>query len=231
MVSPEQSDVVLVHGWGGSYTETWQEPGISALLEDAGHRVIGVDLLGHGGAPRPHDPEAYRDLTDRILEVLPNRPVAAVGFSLGAMTLLRLAIARPDRFSRLVLAGIGDNVLHPEDHSAAIVEALRSGDAGDDRMAGVFLQYAQRPGNDPLALAAVMARPRQEPVTATDLARLHMPVLVVVGDQDFVGDAQELVAALPNGHHRVLVRTDHFATPGSFGFIDSMLDFLASETA
>jgi pimeloyl-ACP methyl ester carboxylesterase len=68
-------------------------------------------------------------------------------------------------------------------------------------------------------------------VTATDLARLHMPVLVVVGDQDFVGDAQELVAALPNGHHRVLVRTDHFATPGSFGFIDSMLDFLASETA
>ena len=54
---------------------------------------MGVDLLGHGTAPKPHEAEAYSDLTERVLDALPDRPVDAVGFSLGAMTLLRLAIA------------------------------------------------------------------------------------------------------------------------------------------
>ena len=56
--------VVLVHGWGGSFESTWQRNGFTALLDDAGLEVIGVDLLGHGDAPKPHDPEAYDDLTD-----------------------------------------------------------------------------------------------------------------------------------------------------------------------
>ena len=45
---------------------------------------------------------------------LPDRPVDAIGFSLGAMTLLRLAMAEPARFNRLVLAGVGANVLDPD---------------------------------------------------------------------------------------------------------------------
>ena len=40
--------VVLVHGWGGSFLNTWQKSGFTALLEDADRAVIGVDLLGHG---------------------------------------------------------------------------------------------------------------------------------------------------------------------------------------
>jgi pimeloyl-ACP methyl ester carboxylesterase len=76
--------VVLVHGWGGSFEATWQRSGFAALLEDAGRPVLGVDLLGHGTAPKPHDPDAYGDLTERVEEVLPGGPVDAVGFSLGA---------------------------------------------------------------------------------------------------------------------------------------------------
>jgi pimeloyl-ACP methyl ester carboxylesterase len=49
----QHEPVVLVHGWGGSFRRTWQEPGMTALLEDAGRQVIGVDLLGHGDAPSP----------------------------------------------------------------------------------------------------------------------------------------------------------------------------------
>ena len=56
--------VVLVHGWGGSFASTWQRNGFTALLDDAGLEVIGVDLLGHGDAPKPHDPDAYHDLTE-----------------------------------------------------------------------------------------------------------------------------------------------------------------------
>ena len=99
--------VVLVHGWGGSFATTWGSSGFTHLLADAGRPVIGVDLLGHGEAPKPHDPTAYSDLTTRVLEAMPDEPVDAVGFSLGAMTLLRVACAQPHRFRRLVLAGIG----------------------------------------------------------------------------------------------------------------------------
>ena len=68
--------VVLVHGWGGSFESTWQRSGFTELLADAGREVIGVDLLGHGNAPKPHDPEAYDDLTARVVDVLPDEPVA-----------------------------------------------------------------------------------------------------------------------------------------------------------
>jgi hypothetical protein len=37
--------VVLIHGWAGSYRETWEKPGINALLEDVGRTVIGLDLI------------------------------------------------------------------------------------------------------------------------------------------------------------------------------------------
>ena len=67
--------VVLVHGWGGSFATTWQAPGWEALLQDADRTVIGVDLLGHGTAPKPHDPAEYADLTTRIVDAIPaDRP-------------------------------------------------------------------------------------------------------------------------------------------------------------
>src|SRR5215470_5541184 len=106
--SVRSEPVVMVHGWGGSFATTWQAPGWEALLQDAGRTVIGVDLLGHGTAPKPHDPEAYADLTERIVEALPpDGTIDAVGFSLGAATLLELATRRPARFNRLVVSGVG----------------------------------------------------------------------------------------------------------------------------
>ncbi|HEX6657782.1 MAG TPA: alpha/beta fold hydrolase, partial [Ilumatobacter sp.] len=128
--------VVLVHGWGGSFATTWRRSGFTDLLADAGREVIGVDLLGHGTAPKPHDPEAYSDLTERVIAALPDRPVDAIGFSLGAHTLLRTAIADPGRFRRLVLAGIGRNVFERDDEKtrrivAAIDDGGRSGHIHD----------------------------------------------------------------------------------------------------
>jgi pimeloyl-ACP methyl ester carboxylesterase len=222
--------VVLVHGWGGSFLTTWERSGMTALLADADRPVIGVDLLGHGAAPKPHDPEAYVDLTARLLDVLPEEPVDAVGFSLGALTLLRAVTNHPHRFGRLVLAGIGRNVFERDDAGTArILAALDSSDdedAIDDNVARLFVQYANQPGNDPLALAAVLRRPPAVQLTADALAAVTCPVLVVVGDRDFVHPADDLVAALPDARQVVLRHTDHFATPESFGFIDATLEFL-----
>ncbi|QRN79042.1 MAG: alpha/beta fold hydrolase, partial [Nocardiopsis sp. BM-2018] len=167
--SPEPADtasvvpVVLVHGWAGSTAETWERSGVTMLLADAGRPVIGVDLLGHGQAPKPHDPEAYADLTARVVDALPDQPVDAIGFSLGALTLLRTATAHPDRFRRLVLGGIGRNVFERDDAGTSrILAALdhvldpEHHPAPDDLMARLFSRYADRPGNDVAALAAVM---------------------------------------------------------------------------
>jgi pimeloyl-ACP methyl ester carboxylesterase len=225
--------VVLVHGWGGSFEATWQRSGFTELLRDADRPVIGIDLLGHGTAPRPHDPEAYADLTERIVAALPpslgtdDSAVDAIGFSLGAITLLRLATRQPTRFRKLVLAGIGRNVIEADDDNRGerIVAAIEGrGDAADTG-AQVFAQYANQPGNDPVALAAIMRRPRQ-PFTADELAAVTCSTLVIIGDKDFAGPGEPLADALPNATLKTLRNLDHFATPESFGFIDAALQFI-----
>jgi len=224
--------VALVHGWGGSFATTWQRNGFTALLEDAGVPVIGIDLLGHGSAPKPHEAEEYSDLSTRIVEALPDEPVDAIGFSLGAITLLRLAIERPERFNRLVLAGIGSNIFdRDESATTAIVAGLETvaegGDsAGLDNTVRLFTQYASQPGNDLQALTAVMKRPAGAPLTPEGCAQVTCPVLVVVGDKDFVYPADELAASFPNGRCETLRGVDHFATTDAFEFFDAALEFL-----
>jgi len=78
--------LVLLHGWGGSYRTTWKAPGIDQIFGDTGHPVDGIDLLGHGTADKPHDPDAYSDLPGYLLERLPSEPVIVVAFSLGELT-------------------------------------------------------------------------------------------------------------------------------------------------
>ena len=229
--------VVLVHGWGGSYVATWRSSGFADLLEDAGREVVGVDLLGHGAAPKPHEPGAYADLTARVLEAAPAPACDFVGFSLGAITLLQMAIEHPDRFHRLVLVGIGRNVLDDENSAAhqVIIDALEGVTAPDDEgrpesqvgsnIARLFVQYAEQPDNDRIALTAIMKRKRS-PFTAEQLARVTCPVLIVIGDKDFAGPGDPLAELLPNAQLVTLRNVDHFATTENFGFFDAALSFL-----
>jgi pimeloyl-ACP methyl ester carboxylesterase len=218
--------VVLVHGWGGSFHATWQNTGFTELLRDAGREVIGVDLLGHGTAPKPHDAGAYADLTARVAEVLPESAADAIGFSLGAITLLHLAMREPMRFNRLVLAGVGNSLFDiDESRTERIIAALEGRGDPDDNLSRVFVQYATQPGNDRLALVAVLKRPSSR-VRPEMLATLTCPTLVVIGDRDFAGPGEPLAEALPNATLRTLRNVDHFATPESFGFIDAALGFL-----
>ncbi len=218
--------VVLVHGWGGSFESTWQGTGFTELLRDAGRTVIGVDLLGHGSAPKPHDAPAYDDLTTRVVEACPPDAVDAIGFSLGAITLLQLAMREPQRFNRLVLAGIGASLFETDDsRTRRIIAALEGRGDPEDNLSRMFVQYASQPGNDIVALTAVMKRQRRE-VQPEMLAAVTCPTLVVVGDRDFAGPGEPLADALPNATLRTLRNVDHFATPEAFGFIDAALEFV-----
>jgi pimeloyl-ACP methyl ester carboxylesterase len=223
-----QKTVVLIHGWGGSFASTWQEPGVTDILSDSGFRVTGIDLLGHGTADKPHDPAAYGDLAGYLLLQLPPVPVIAVGFSLGALTLARAAIRSPERFEGLCFAGIGDGVFEP--HKPEETERILAGLEGradpSDNVARLFGQYANRDDNDPAALAAVLRRPQSEGITESGLSTLSQPTLVAIGDKDFAYPSEKLASALPSSTHKVLPRTDHFATPNSFGFIDALVQWL-----
>jgi pimeloyl-ACP methyl ester carboxylesterase len=224
--------VLLLHGLATSAQRTWRETGWIDLLGDLGRTVLAPDLLGHGEAPKPHDPEAYADLEDRVLDVLPEEPVDAVGFSLGARTLLVLASEHPERFRRLVVAGVGANLFRDDDgHSEQLARVL-AGEAGDDGDAGshptvgYFQRLAAAPDADPLAVAALLRRPRQRRLTDDALARITLPVLVVLGDADFAGPADPLVERLPDVRLQVLRGVDHFGTPKAFSFLDAALPFL-----
>lgn len=218
--------IVLVHGWGGSFDTTWRNNGFTELLREAGRDVVAVDLLGHGTAPKPHDPEAYADLTTRVTEALPDGPVDAIGFSLGAITLLRLAMREPQRFNRLVLAGIGKSMFDTDNaRTKRIIAALEGRGDPDDNLSRLFVQYANQPGNDILALTAVLKRPNAPPLPEM-LATVTCPTLVVIGDRDFAGPGEPLAEALPNATLRTLRNVDHFATPDAFGFIEAALGFL-----
>ncbi|MCH2411068.1 alpha/beta hydrolase, partial [Myxococcota bacterium] len=90
--------VVFVHGFGTSHNATWVTNGWTALLEDAGREGIGRDLLGHGAAETPTNPDAYENLEQNVLDQFPDSPVDAIGFSMGAAVLLHLASGASNRF-------------------------------------------------------------------------------------------------------------------------------------
>jgi|TARA_B100001105_G_scaffold102433_2_gene82127 pimeloyl-ACP methyl ester carboxylesterase len=222
-------DVLMVHGFGTSFAATWLGNGWVDLLAEAGRTVIGVDLLGHGESPKPSDPEAYRDLEDRILESLPDEPVDAIGFSAGAMAILWLAAQHPARFHRIVVAGVGRNLFESDPtRGATVVEAVRTGEADNPELR-YFADLPEAAGADRAALTAFLTRPDRRVFSAELLNGVTVPVQVVLGDRDFAGPADLLVEALPDATHVTLRGVDHFATPRDFGFIDAALGFLDAQ--
>jgi pimeloyl-ACP methyl ester carboxylesterase len=220
------SPVVLVHGFATSSARTWGDNGWLDLLADVGCTPLPLDLLGHGTADKPHDPEAYVEMEALVAAQLPDGPVAAIGFSLGARVLLTLATEQPTRFSRLVLTGVGANLLRSEG-SDVVLRAIEGHGDPTNPVVQYFAGLAQHPEVDREALAACLRSPRPT-LTPERLARVAIPVLVILGDKDFAGPGEPLVDALPDATLVTLRNVDHFATPKDFGCIDAALDFLGA---
>jgi pimeloyl-ACP methyl ester carboxylesterase len=234
--------LVLVHGWAGSFDRTWRRSGLVDLLADAGRVAAAYDLPGHGNARKSHDPDDYRDLAGDLLAHVTTlraggndttgdaQRVDAVGFSLGAITLLRALVREPHSFGRVVLAGIGDGVFHAHDPSRAerILAGLEGRAEPGDVTSRIFGKIGNEPHNDPLALAAVLRRPREEPFTRGQLAAIGNEVTVVLGDEDFSAPADALAAAFERARLVTLKGVDHFRTPEAFEFIDVVMETFAA---
>ena len=186
--------------------------------------MVPVDLLGHGTAAHPTEPGAYDDVEDLVNQALPDGPLDAVGFSAGAGILLHLAVDHPGRFRRLALLGLGDNAFGGPD-PGAIIEALEGRAGAEDVQGTLFRRLADSAGNEPAALVAFLRRPVRR-LAEAELAAVQCPVLVVLGDRDFIGSADRLVAALSKAELVSLLGVDHFATASNFGAIDAVMRFL-----
>jgi pimeloyl-ACP methyl ester carboxylesterase len=98
--------VVLAHG-GGQTRHSWG--GTAAVLSSHGHRVVSIDLRGHGDSAwdpnGDYSMSAYRDDALAVTAWV-GEAVAWVGASLGGMTGLHAVDAAPELFTSLVLVDI-----------------------------------------------------------------------------------------------------------------------------
>lgn len=103
-VSGERSMPVLllIHG-GTSSRRAWDL--VTPALR-ASHRVVAVDMRGHGQSPAPDLGYSAMQLSadvNRLIDELELEQVTVVGHSLGGMAAIFLAAHRPDLVKRLVL--------------------------------------------------------------------------------------------------------------------------------
>ena len=96
--------VVAVHGLGGSHAN-WHD--LAPLLTRS-HRVVAVDLAGHGRTPRAGRSASIPAncvLLERFLDQLDDRPAVLLGNSMGGALSLLHAAAHPGSVAGLALIG------------------------------------------------------------------------------------------------------------------------------
>ena len=113
--------LVLLHGFTGS-TATWDY--LRSRLESS-HRVIAIDLPGHGRSSSPSDASRYSldRLADDLITVLGAlglTSAALLGYSMGGRAALRFAIRHPDRLSALILESTSPGIEDRERRSERI---------------------------------------------------------------------------------------------------------------
>jgi pimeloyl-ACP methyl ester carboxylesterase len=139
---------------------------------------------------------------------------------------------RPERFRSVVLGGVGDALVNGvrAGRAAAIADAMDAPEAGtvENVSARAFRVFAERTGNDLVALAAMQRAPRE--YGARDLSGVKLPVLVVVGDKDtLVGSGENLAALIP-GAKLVTVAGDHLGAVGNPALKQAIVDFLSEHS-
>lgn len=104
------SPIVLVHCF--SCAINWWDGMMPALARE--HRVVAIDLLGHGGSEKPgsgYTPENQASLVAEALEELGVGDAEVVGHSLGGSVSVALAAAKPSLVERVMIIDM------PPDHS------------------------------------------------------------------------------------------------------------------
>jgi len=204
----EGTPVVLLHGL--TATHRYVVHG-SRALERAGHRVLAYDARGHGASDPAPTPDAYGydELADDLERVMDDHGIeraVLAGASMGAHTLLRFALTRPQRAAGLVVITPAYDGEEPAQARAealarwdALADGLRTGgvagflaaygdpgvpEAWRDTVMRVLEQRLSRHERPEAVADALQAVPRSRPFGGLqDLAAIDVPT-VVVADRD-----------------------------------------------
>jgi pimeloyl-ACP methyl ester carboxylesterase len=230
--------VLLLHGFSSNRNENWRRVGWLGAFERRRVRAIAFDLPGHGESDKPHDPAAYRIdvLTADVaaaLDALDVPSATLMGYSMGARLALATALARPERFDRLILGGVGGKMFDTTPPGNPMADAMEAAnlDAISDPLLKSFRLFAEEQGEDLKALAAFARARSGSGYNRDDLSRLHQPTLVVAGARDtLAGSPDDLAAEFPSGRSVTLPGCDHFSAIAHALFKAAVFDFL-EETA
>jgi alpha-beta hydrolase superfamily lysophospholipase len=92
--------IIVVHGLGDSL-ESYEE--VARVLKERGHHILLIDLRGHGGSEGSHTTLGGRERADVLAAIelsrergLTGHGVILMGYSLGAVAVLRAAAGRAD---------------------------------------------------------------------------------------------------------------------------------------
>ena len=219
--------IVLLHGFSGTH-HAWDR--VAALLDRETYLPVAIDLPGHGRAADAPRPITFPAAVAHVLARSPERFVLC-GYSLGGRVAMHVALAAPERVSRLLIIaaspGIEDERERAERRAAdrALADELEAGPfedfierwrtqplfAQDPPEVGALAREDQR-RNRPGALAAVMrglGAGEMEPLWAR-LPELGMPVRIMVGerDQKYVAIGTRMAGVIP-GAQLLLITGGH----------------------
>ena len=101
--------VVFLHGFGAALD--WWDDIASDLVTD--HRIIRIDLIGHGGTEAPSSGYAIQRqaaLVSAILDKLSVDRATVIGHSMGGEVATALAELKPERIQRLIFIDVPPTV-------------------------------------------------------------------------------------------------------------------------
>ena len=145
--------LIMHHGFG-SWGRDWNRGGWLESLEP--HATVMIfDAIGHGLSTRSHEPhdhtvEKRASVVNALADEYGSKKYSYVGFSMGGRTGLELAASTPERLNLLAVGGM--HLLPPSANSQRFIRHMRVLRSG--RAKSVEKPDGERPGNDPLALAA-----------------------------------------------------------------------------
>ena len=196
--------IVLMHGYTGTLDRHFIANGVFANLAKD-HRVIAVDLRGHGKSGKPHDPKAYgeemvRDVV-HLLDYLKIGRAHIAGYSFGAFIAARMAALHPDRLiSAIYIASLplreGDALMEKfANESAAELEsdlpfkslAINLQPSGTKPPSDEEIRKAVAPlvaANDVKALAALWRGYKTLSISNQQLSSVRVPQIVLIGGED-----------------------------------------------
>jgi pimeloyl-ACP methyl ester carboxylesterase len=181
------------------------------------HRVIAVELQGHGHTADIDRPPTFAGFAADVVALLDHLGIEradVVGFSLGGLTGYELVISHPDRVRRAVLASAD----HRNDRPGELDPALLPTQDDFQAMRDAYLATAPEPGAfDTMAEKTSGLVQAFTGWTDDQLRGVDLPVLILVGDTDFihVENAAEAMRLLPKGQLAVLPGTTHMGVTRS----------------